>query len=70
MFATDTALEFRTYGTTLLNCHLNKLAYTVLVEYLEGVNLQDLLLEIYGQEAGDIVAAVAEGHLCEVVCAE
>jgi hypothetical protein len=46
----DTAFQFGTYCATTLNSHLNKLTYTVLVEYLEGVYLQDLLLQVYGEE--------------------
>ena len=55
MLTADTALELGTYSATTLYSHLNKLTYTVLVEYLEGVYLQDLLLQVYGEEASDIV---------------
>ena len=56
MLTTDTAAELRTYLTTLLNGILNELTNTDLVEYLERVNLQDLLVEVYRQERSDIVA--------------
>ena len=70
MLAADTTLEVGTYGAALFYGHLDELTYTILVENLEGVNLQNLLLEINGEEAGDVIAAVAEGHLREVVRAE
>ena len=50
MLTTDTALELGTYSATALYSHLNKLTYTVLVEYLEGVYLQDLLLQYTGRK--------------------
>ena len=55
MFTTDTTLQIRTDGTTLLSSHLNQLTYTILVEYLERVYLQDLLLQINRQERSDII---------------
>ena len=70
MLATDTALQFGTYRAAFLNSHFNQLAYTVLVEYLERVNLQNLLFEVNRQEAGNIVTRVAECHLSQVVCTE
>ena len=51
MLTTDTALELGTYSATALYSQLYELTYTVLVENLEGVYLQDLLLQVYGQEA-------------------
>jgi hypothetical protein len=50
MLTADTATEIRTNLTTLLHGILDKLTNTLLVEYLERVNLQDLLVEIYRQE--------------------
>jgi hypothetical protein len=70
MLTTDTAAELRTYFTTFLHSELDETAYTSLVEYLEWVNLQDLLVEVYRQERSDIVAAVTEGHLGQVVSTE
>ena len=70
MLSTDTALEVRTCGTALLDSHLHQLADTLLVEHLERIDVQDLLLQIRGEEAGDIVTAIAEGHLREVVRTE
>ena len=57
-------------GTTFLYCHLDKLTNTILVENLERVNFQNLLLEISRQERSDIVAAVTEGHLRQVLGTE
>ena len=70
MLTADTATEVLANATTLLYCHLDELANTLLVENLEWVNLENLLVEIYWQEAGDVVARVTEGHLCEVVGTE
>jgi hypothetical protein len=70
MLTTDTAAQVRTYLTTFLNGKLDETAYTLLVEYLEWVNLQNLLIEVYRQERSDIVAAVTEGHLSQVVGTE
>ena len=46
MLTADTGAQVGTNGTTILNSHLNELAYTILVENLEGVYLQNLLLEV------------------------
>ena len=70
MFTADTALEFWTYSTALFYRHLHELTYAVLVEHLEGVYLQNLLLELNGEEASDIVTRITEGHLREVVGTE
>ena len=70
MLTTDTATELRTYLTTFLHSELDKTAYTCLVEYLERVYLQNLLVEVYRQERSDIIAAVTEGHLSQVVSTE
>ena len=56
--------------TALFYGHIDKLAYAVLVEHLEGVYLQDLLFKVNRQEAGDVVARITEGHLREVVRTE
>ena len=50
MLTADTALELWTYAASLLNCHFYELTNTVLVEYLEWVNLQNLLLQVYWEE--------------------
>ena len=43
------------------------MANTFLVENLEGVYLQDLLLQVSRQETGNVVAAITESHLRKVV---
>ena len=53
-----------------LNAHFNQLADTFLIERLERVNRDDLVLDVIGQETADVVAAVAERHLGQVVGAE
>ena len=70
MLTANTSAHAWTNSTTLLNSHLDELAYTLLVKYLEWVNLQDLLVEIYRQERSNIVTAVTEGHLSQVVGTE
>jgi hypothetical protein len=70
MLTTDTATEVRTYLAAFLHSELDETANTLLVEYLEWVNLQNLLVEVYRQERSDIVAAVTEGHLSQVVGTE
>ena len=54
MLAADTRTESRTNGTTFLYRHLDELTYTVLVEYLERIDFQDLLLEVNREEGSDI----------------
>ena len=70
MLTTDTATEVRTNLTAFLHGKLDETAYTYLVEYLERIDLQDLLIELDRQERSDIVAAVTEGHLRQVVRTE
>ena len=70
MLTTDTATQVRTYLTTFLHSELDETANTLLIEHLERVYLQDLLVEVYRQERSDIVAAVTEGHLSQVVGTE
>jgi hypothetical protein len=55
MLTADTALEVWTYRATLLDSHTDELAYTLLVKYLEWIDLEDLLVEVNWEEAGDIV---------------
>lgn len=50
MLTANTGAHTWTYSTTLLYCHLDELTNTVLVKYLEWVNLQNLLLQIYWKE--------------------
>ena len=59
MLTTDTAAEVWTNLTTTLHGILDELADTLLVEHLERVYLQDLLVEVDGQERGDVVSVVS-----------
>ena len=70
MLAADTALQVGTNSTSFLCSHTDELTYTVLVEYLEGIDLQNLLLQIYGEEGSNVIARIAEGHLRQVVRTE
>ena len=70
MLTTDTALELGTYSATALYSHLNKLTYTVLVEYLEGASKWQFLLT-YSLKNGKIsmhryaiIDMGAGRHLC------
>ena len=53
-----------------LDADPDQLAHPLLVEHRERVGGQQLLLEVEGQELADVVAAVAERHLGQVVGAE
>ena len=44
MLTANATLQVWTYSAPLFSGHADKLTYTILVEYLEGVNLQNLLL--------------------------
>ena len=70
MLTTDATAEFRTYFTSILHGILDEFAHTILVEHLERVNLEDFLVEIYREEGCDVITALSECHLCEVVCTE
>ena len=50
----DTATEIGTNLATFLDGKLDETAHTLLVENLERVYLQDLLVEIDGQERSDV----------------
>ena len=56
--------------TALLDTHLYELANAGRIKRLEGVARQNLFAEVIGQKRVDVVAAVAERHLREVVGAE
>jgi hypothetical protein len=50
MLATDTSAEAWTGLATIIYSHLDELTYTLLIEYLEWVNLQNLLLHVCWEE--------------------
>ena len=70
MFTAYSAYKFRTCGTAFFYSHLYKLANTVLVENLERVDIEDFFVEIYRQEACDVVSAISKCHLCQVICSK
>ena len=55
MLSANAGTDVRTYAASLFHCHLNKLAHTVLVQHLERIYCQNLLFQIYRQEAGNII---------------
>src|SRR5215510_10297122 len=70
VLAADTHLEIRHRLAPPLDADADQLAHALLVEHRERVDGQELLLQIEGQELADVVAAVTERHLREVVRAE
>ena len=70
MLTADTGTHARTNGTAFLYSHLDELTHSVLVQYLERIDAQDLLVQLSRQEAGDIVTRVTEGHLSQVIGTE
>ena len=50
MLSADTCAQSRTDSTTFLHGHLDELTYTILVENLERIHLQNLLLKVRRQE--------------------
>ena len=57
MLTADTALELRTSGATLEYSLTDKLTYTVAVQNLEGIVLQNVALKVDRQELSDIIAS-------------
>ena len=57
-------------GAAFFDGHVDELPDAADVEALERVALEDFLGEVIGEEAVDVVAAEAEGHLRQVVGAE
>ena len=70
MLTADTNLELGLGGTTFLYTHAYKLAYAFLIEYFEGVGLDDAVLFVELEELGCVVTRETEGHLGEVVGTE
>src|SRR5690554_1687308 len=67
VFTTDTALECRAYLSSFLNSHTNQLSHPVLINHGKRILFKDSLVDIHRQEFSHVVAAVAEGHLREVI---
>src|SRR5258706_1010815 len=70
VFAADAAFEVGLGLASQLDGHSHELAYAADIEGLERVAFEDFLFDVLGQEAAGVVAAVAEGHLRQVVGAE
>ena len=70
MFTTDTDFKSLANRTPFGNTTLNKLANTGCIQRLERINRQDLLRQLVRQEAIDVVSAVTERHLRQVICTE
>ncbi len=70
MLAADTYFEFGFGCATLFNTHLHELANAFLIEYFEGIGLDDAMFLVELEELGSVVAREAEGHLGKVVCTE
>src|SRR5690349_19136278 len=51
----DPDLEPRLHGAALVDAHLDELTNAVLVDGLERVSRQDLLVQVVGEEAADVV---------------
>ena len=67
MLAADADLQVVARGAAELHRELHELADTVLVEHLEGIILQNPVLDIEWQEPSRVIARQAEGRLREVV---
>src|SRR6056297_194934 len=49
------------------NSHRHQLAYTSLIEALEGIVGKYVLIEVLSYKTADIVPGIPEGHLCQIV---
>src|SRR5262245_45962889 len=67
VLATDADLELGTDPTAPFDAQAHQLSHSLLVQHGEGVVGHQALVEVMGQELAHIVAAVAVGHLGEVV---
>ncbi len=70
VFAADADLEARAGFAAALDADLDQFADAVLIQNVERIGRQDLLLDIIGDEAADIVAGEAKAHLGQIVGAE
>ena len=70
MLAADADVQLRIDRTSQLDGKIHQLADAVLVQAGERIALEDLGVIVRGKELARVVAAEAEGHLCEVVGAE
>ena len=71
MLTADASLQVRVGLVALGNPHADQCTNAVVVDDLEGISLQETLLEVGAHDATfNIVSAEPEGHLGEVVGAE
>ena len=70
MLTADTQLDVRSGLPSLLNRHLDQLAYTALVQSCKRIGLVDFLLVIIPEELSCIISGEAKGHLGQIVGSE
>ena len=70
MFSADTDFQVFSRVSSFVYGDSHELAHAFLIEDVEGVNGEDLLFDVSGEEATDIVSGETEGHLGEVVGSE
>ena len=71
MLTADTHFQFGAGLAAFINSHLHQPANTFAVDGLEGILGQDAFFDVFHQEVAlGIIAAVAEGHLGQVIGAE
>ena len=70
MLAADAELDLGPGGPSLIAAHLHQLADAVLVEGDEGVDGEDLALDVVGQELAGVVTGEPVSGLSQVVGAE
>src|SRR5690606_27402941 len=68
MLATDTDFEVSTGRTAFLHTNLDQLAYTLLIQYLEGVLFQYSFIQVMRQEfTFCVITAESKGGLGQVI---
>src|SRR5262245_34491478 len=70
MLAADTDFEIAARGAALLHRPVDQQTYAFLIEYSEGVSLEDFLVFVVARELRVIVAREAHRGLREIVGAE
>ena len=70
MFSADAALKAGAGFATPLHSVLNQLTHTIFVDGLEWINRQDLVVQVILEESADIIPAVPEGHLGQIIGSE
>ena len=70
VLAADAAFQFPFYRPAAVHRLFDQLADTCDVHALERVFLQQVFLQVFGHETADIIPAVAQGHLGQIIGAE